>query len=281
MTLDPDSVGSSAEPYRATWTSRDAVTYALAIGAGVNELDYTTENTLGVDQQVYPTFAAVVGHGQRAKRPSYGTFQLAKGLHGEQALTLYKPLPVKGDVTIQNTVAAMYDKGNDAVVVLEGNATDNTDGTVLFTRRTVIFIRGGGGWGGVRGPTGPRNTPPDRRPDHEVAYTTSPDQALLYRLTGDGSRIHSDPAFAAEAGFDRPTLAGLCTYGFSGRALLHTLCDGTSARFEHIEGRFSSPVFPGETLTVRMWATEHGQAEFTTSVDDRAVITHGLFRYRS
>jgi acyl dehydratase len=279
MLLDASTVGVSAEPYRATWNSREALLYALCIGAGVDELAYTTENTQGLDQQVFPTFALVIGHGPESKLPSFGAFPLTKAVHGEQTITLHKPLPLDGDVTIQNTITAMYDKGSDAVVVLEGVATDNIDGIPLFTRRTSVFVRGGGGWGGERGPNTARNDRPERAPDHEITYSTSPNQALLYRLTGDRTRLHSDPALAAEAGFERPILHGLCTYGFTGRALLHALCDGVSARFAHMEGRFTSPVLPGEALTVRIWTTGPGKAVFTTAVGDRVVITKGCVDY--
>ncbi|HKS46997.1 MAG TPA: MaoC/PaaZ C-terminal domain-containing protein [Amycolatopsis sp.] len=281
MPLDPSAVGASAEPYRATWGGRDALLYALCIGAGVNELAYTTENTQGLKQQVFPTFALVAGHGPESRLPSFGDFPLTKALHGAQTITLHKPLPVDGDVTIQNTVSAMYDKGKDAVAVLEGVATDNSDGALLFSRRTSLFVRGGGGWGGRRGPSGNRNIPPARDPDHEITYPTSPNQALLYRLTGDRTRLHSDPALATEAGFERPILHGLCTFGFTGRALLHMLCDGISSRFAHMEGRFSSAVLPGEALTVRVWMTEPGQAVFTTAVGDRVVIARGRCQYRT
>ena len=280
MPLDPGTVGVSAEPYRATWSSRDAMLYAFCVGAGADELAYTTENTAGLAQQVFPTFALTVGHGPKSKRPAFGTFDPTTAVHGEQTITLHKPLPVDGDVVVRNSIAAMYDKGRDAVVVLEGRANDSTDGAPLFTRRTSVFVRGGGGWGGDRGQSRPRTHPPERLPEHETTYATLPSQALLYRLMGDRGRLHSDPAFAAKAGFERPTLHGLCTYGFTGRALLHRLCDGDSARFEHMAGRFSSPVFPGDALTVRIWTIAPGRAVFTTSVGDRVVISQGQFRYR-
>ena len=149
----------------------------------------------------------------------------------------------------------------------------------MYTNLSSVFIRGEGGWGGDRGPSGPQNVPPDRSPDHEVTYQTSPDQALIYRLTGDRNPLHSDPSFAAMGGFDRPILHGLCSYGFTGRALLHTLCDSEASRFRHIEGRFTSPVLPGDALTVSMWETGDGAAVFTTSVGDRAVIDQGLVRF--
>jgi acyl dehydratase len=116
-------------------------------------------------------------------------------------------------------------------------------------------------------------------PDHRVTYQTSPDQALIYRLTGDRNPLHSDPSFAAMGGFDRPILHGLCSYGFTGRALLHTLCGSEASHFHHIEGRFASPVLPGDALTVAMWETGDGAALFTTSVGDRAVIDQGLVRF--
>jgi acyl dehydratase len=175
-------------------------------------------------------------------------------------------------------VAAIYDKGKAGVAVLETLAFD-TSGAPLFTNASTLFIRGAGGFDGDRGPSAPDNSPPDRAADHSVTYQTSVDQALVYRLSGDRNPLHSDPAFAARAGFDRPILHGLCTYGFSGRALVHTVCEGDASRFRHIEGRFVSPVFPGEALTVRIWGTGDGTAVFTTSVGDRLVIDNGLVRF--
>ena len=121
--------------------------------------------------------------------------------------------------------------------------------------------------------------PPERAPDHQVTYETSPDQALVYRLSGDRNPLHSDPSFAAMGGFDRPILHGLCTYGFTGRALLHTLAGSDPARFQHMEGRFSAPVLPGDALTVSIWTTGDGEAVFTTATQDgTVVIDQGLCR---
>ena len=178
---------------------------------------------------------------------------------------------------LQSEITAMHDKGKAAVVVTATTAV--MDGEPLYTNTASIFIRGEGGWGGDRGPSGPQNVPPERDPDHQVTYQTSPDQALVYRLSGDRNPLHSDPSFAAMGGFDRPILHGLCTYGFTGRGLLASLCDNDPARFHHVEGRFTSPVYPGEALTVGMWETGAGEAVFTTSVGERAVIDQGLVRY--
>jgi acyl dehydratase len=279
MPLNPEAVGTIGEAYEASWTSKDALLYAVGIGAGTAELAYTTENTNGVDQQVFPTFAVVVGWGAGSAMRNIGTFNPALLVHGQQAITMHKALPVKGSASLQGQVIAMYDKGKAAVVVTETKATDLADGQPLFTNVSSAFIRGEGGWGGDRGPSGPQNGPPERSPDHQVTYQTSPDQALLYRLSGDRNPLHSDPSFAAMGGFDRPILHGLCTYGFTGRALLHTLCGSDANRFRHIEGRFASPVLPGDALTVAMWEIGDGAAVFTTSVGDRAVIDQGLVRF--
>ena len=280
MPLNPQAVGTLGTPSDVSWTGKDALLYAVGIGAGTSELAYTTENTAGLEQQVFPTFAVVIGWGKGSAMGDIGTYNPALLVHGQQAVTVHKPLPVSGSARLQGRVVAMYDKGKAAVVVTETAATDLADGQPLYTNVSSVFIRGEGGWGGDRGPSGPQNVPPDRAPDHQVTYHTSPDQALIYRLSGDRNPLHTDPAFAAMGGFERPILHGLCSYGFTGRALLHSLCGGEAARFEHIEGRFTSPVLPGDALTVAMWETGDGDAVFTTSVGDRVVIDQGLLRHR-
>ncbi len=276
MPLNPEAVGTTSEPGEGRWTSKDALLYAVGVGAGTDELAFTTENSKDIEQQVLPTFPVVIGGGGGAMR-DIGTFNPAMLVHGQQAVTLHGPIPVEGTVSVTGKIVAMYDKGKAAVVVTESEAL--LDGAPLYTTRSSLFIRGEGGWGGERGPSGPQNVPPERDPDHVVTYQTSPDQALVYRLSGDRNPLHSDPAFAEMAGFDRPILHGLCTYGFTGRALLHTLCGSDPARFEHIEGRFASPVYPGEALTVTMWETSETEAVFTTSVGDRVVFDQGLLRH--
>ncbi len=277
MPLNPDAVGTKGDPIEVGWDSKDCLLYAVGIGAGTDELAFTTENTNDVDQQVFPTFPVVIGWGRGSAMGNIGSFNPALLVHGQQSVTLHRPIPVEGTATLQSEITAMYDKEKAAVVVSATEAT--MDGEPLYTNTSSVFIRGEGGWGGERGPSGPQNVPPDRAPDHRVTYQTSPDQALVYRLSGDRNPLHSDPSFAAIGGFDRPILHGLCTYGFTGRALLHTLCGSDPARFQHVEGRFTSPVMPGEALTISMWETGDGEAVFTTSVGDRAVIDQGLLRY--
>jgi len=229
---------------------------------------------------VFPTFAVVAGSGTASPGASamsqIGSFNFALLVHGSQAITLHRPIPVEAQATVQDRVVAMYDKGKAAVVVME-NEVKSVHGEPLWSTRSAVFIRGEGGWGGDRGPSGPQNVAPaDTAPTHEITLQTSPDQAFVYRLSGDRNPLHTDPSFAAIGGFDRPILHGLCTYGFTGRALLGALADNDVTRFHHVEGRFSSPVMPGDALTVRVWRTGDGEAVFTTSVGDRVVIDQGL-----
>jgi acyl dehydratase len=277
MPVNPEAIGICSEPQDASWTSKDALLYAVSVGAGTDELAFTTENTADVAQRVLPTFPVVIPNRSGSLFAAIGSFNPAMLVHGTQSVTLSRPLPTDGTATLVSEVAAMYDKEKAAVVVIDTSAT--LGGEALFTTRSSLFIRGEGGWGGERGPSGPQNVPPDRDPDHVVTYRTSPDQALVYRLNGDRNPLHSDPSFAAMGGFDRPILHGLCTYGFTGRALLHTLCGSDPTRFGHVEGRFASPVLPGDELTISMWETSDAEAVFTTSVDDRVVIDQGLLRH--
>lgn len=282
MPLNPDSVGAVGDVRTMSWNSKDALLYAVGIGAGQEDLAFSTENTKDVQQVVFPTFAVVAGSGTTSPGKSamseIGSFNFAMLVHGSQAITLHRPIPVEAEATVQDKVVAMYDKGKAAVVVTEAE-TKLKSGEPLWTTRSSVFIRGEGGWGGDRGPSGPQNEPPASAPDHEVTLQTLTDQAFVYRLSGDRNPLHTDPSFAAIGGFDRPILHGLCTYGFTGRALLKALCNNDVTKFKHIEGRFSSPVMPGDALTIRMWKVSAGETLFTTSVGDRVVIDQGLVRH--
>jgi len=281
MPLNPDAVGTKGPQVEVSWTSKDALLYAVGVGAGTDELAFTTENTNGVEQQVLPTFPVVLGFAEGSPLGAIGEFNPALLVHGTQATELHAPIPVEGTATLQTEITAMYDKGKAGVVMLATTATSG--GQRLFTSTQGVFIREVGGWGGDRGPSGPQNVPPERAPDHTVRYQTSPDQALLYRLSGDRNPLHSDPSFAAMGGFPKPILHGLCTYGFTGRGLLHSVVGSDPGRVDAIEARFASPVFPGEALTVHIWNTEPGQAVFATTAGEgdtaRTVLDQGLLRY--
>lgn len=288
MPINPDAVEAKGEPRRASWTADDCLLYALGIGAGVSdpvgwELEFTTENTQGVDQKVFPTFAVIAGFnakGGKSAMSEAGTYDPRMLVHGEQGIRLLRPLPTSGEVEMVDEITGIYDKGKGAVVATKAVATLVEDGEPLFETTSSVFIVGEGGWGGDRGPTERPNVAPDRDPDHQVSYQTRSDQALLYRLCGDRNPLHSDKQFSDVGGFPKPILHGLCTYGFTGRALLHTLCGSEPERFEAMEGRFSSPVMPGEELTVKMWDEGDGKAVFQTlGGDGRVVVDNGGLTY--
>src|SRR5262249_48345102 len=203
-------------------------------------------------------------------------------VHGEQSIVLHREIPVEGRIRTTTELIGIYDKGSGAVVVTESVSLDLATGEPMFTNRMSAFIRGEGGWGGDRGPSTPKRDPPHRDPARPVTSPPRRDQALTYRLSGDRNPLHSDPAFARLGGFDRPILHGLCTYGFTGRALLQALCDGDPARFTSMSGRFSRPVWPGESLTISVWRQDGSDtALFQTTKDDgTVVIDRGRMRVR-
>ena len=273
MGLDHSLVGVPSEPQVRSWDSKDALLYAVGVGAGLGdplqELEFTTENCQDIEQKVLPTFAVLIAQARPSR--SLGDFDRALLVHAEQAFELHRPLPVAGTVRTTSTVTGIYDKGSAALAVSENVAVDAATGEPLVTSRTSAFIRGEGGFGGERG-TDPPWERPDREPDYQVIQQTRPEQALIYRLSGDRNPLHVDPKFAARGGFSQPILHGLCTYGVTGRALLHALCNSDPARFGSMSGRFSRPVLPGEPLTV--FGLAAGRQRY------RAVPDHEAGRHR-
>jgi acyl dehydratase len=279
--LTDDAVGLQSEARRSSWSSTDAIVYALGVGAGADgrDLRFTTENSAGQEQRALPTMAVVVGQRASVYR-MLPRMDWTKVIHAEQTIELFAPLPAQGELSNVARVAEVWDKGTAAMLVTECDADDAETGQLLLRTRWAAFIRGAGGWGGQRGPASDWARP-ERAPDVVVSARTSPDQALVYRLSGDRNRLHSDPAFAARAGFDRPILHGLCTYGFAGRALLEKVCHGDPDRFGRMHGRFSAPVFPGDELHTAIWTAADGRAVFETSTQDGSVaLTHGEFSVR-
>ncbi len=268
MPIDPSAVGATGNPVKRSWTSKDGLLYALGVGAGLDELAFTTENTKDTAQRVLPTFAVIIGGGG-APFNKIGTFNPAMLVHGEQGIELLDEIPAEGEIESTGRISAIWDKGKGAVVEMTSEAVLVSTGKPLLRTRMSAFIRGEGGFGGERGPSVSFEVP-DRAPDHQVSYETRADQALLYRLSGDRNPLHSDPSFAKMGGFDRPILHGLCTYGFTGRALLKSLCDNDPSRFKSMDGRFSKPVIPGDTLTISMWV-DGNECAFQTK-DQRGVV---------
>src|SRR5579859_1289231 len=301
MALDHSLVGEPGAPHERSWTSKDALLYAVGVGAGLgdplSELEFTTENSEGITQQVLPTFGVLISQAPSGRK--LGDFDRALLVHAEQSFELHRPLPVEGRVRTVATVRGIYDKGSGALVVTENEAVDAVTGDPLVTARSGLFIRGEGGFGGDRGSSERWQRPP-RPADHQVTLATRPEQALVYRLSGDRNPLHADPKFAARGGFSRPILHGLCTYGVTGRALLHTLCGSDPARFASMSGRFTHPVLPGDSLTISIWlpdaeddadkaagaggsgAADLGTARFQTATQDgTVVIDRGLVLFRA
>ena len=282
MTLNHSLVGVPGEPHERSWDSTDALLYAIGVGAGLGdplrELEFTTENTAGVQQKVLPTYGVLLA--QATVAGNLGDFDRAMLVHAEQSIELHKPLPVEGTLRTSAVVTGIYDKGSGALIQSETTAVDAATGEPLVTTHSGIFVRGEGGFGGDRGGSESWELP-DRAPDHQVVRETRAEQALLYRLSGDRNPLHVDPKFALRGGFSQPILHGLCTYGITGRVLLHELCDSDPARFASMSGRFSRPVLPGESMVVSIWTGENGTAQFQTAKEDGAVvIDRGVLRYR-
>lgn len=278
MSLDLNAVGRTSGPVEVGWTSTDALLYALGVGAGQDdplaELALTTENTAGVDQTILPTYALVLGQRAKGLEVAFGDFDRTKLVHAEQSLTLYRPLPVEGTVALTATVTGIYDKGAGALVSRTTAGVVAGTGEPLFATTSAAFIRGEGGFGGDRG-SSPDWAAPDRAPDCEVTVATRTDQALLYRLSGDRNPLHSDPAFAARGGFDRPILHGLCTYGITTRVLLAALGVAPTG-LTSISGRFTSPVTPGDALTVKVWSEAGSHWFRVTGAGGSTVLDRGL-----
>lgn len=275
----------AAEPRsgKISWTTKDVQLYHLGIGAGVpatdpGELRYTLESRL----QVLPSFATVAGSGAPGVISGLSMpgveVELARVLHGGQSLEIHRPLPVEGTAATISRIAAVYDKGKAAVLVLRTEVSDE-DGP-LWTNDSQIFIKGEGGFGGDRGPSA-RLEPPSGEPDKVVERTLREDQALLYRLSGDWNPLHADPDFAAKAGFERPILHGLCTYGVTLKAVVDTLLGGDASRVRSYATRFAGVVYPGETLRIRMWDQGETVRVEVTAVerDDAPALTDTVVRH--
>ncbi|MEU0483062.1 MaoC/PaaZ C-terminal domain-containing protein [Streptosporangium sp. NPDC006013] len=272
MPLDPAYIGSTVGPFEIEWTARESLLYALAVGAGARdpggELQFTTENSTGVRQQVIPSFAVLIGH--IGGLPEVGSYDPGKAVHAEQHFLLERPLPPEGRAVSTTTVTDMWDKGRDALLWTETRTADAATGESLAVSRSCAYLGGAGGFGGERGPRSEWAVP-DREPDVVVSMPTRPDQALLYRLTGDRNPLHSDPVFAGKYGFPRPILHGLCTYGFTARAIVNGLCDGDASRLRGMSGRFSRPVTPGDTLSVALWR-DGADVRFLTSTEKGGTV---------
>lgn len=257
MPIDLDAaLGAELPPVEFSWSSSDVQLYHLALGAGSDPMDprelrYLTDGS----PQVLPTFSSVASSFHMTEPPSVSfpgvEIELSRVLHASEAVVVPAPLPPSGSARAVTRITDIWDKGKAAVILNETTVTA-PDGTVLWSTKRSIFARGEGGFGGERGPSTSVETP-DRAPDVEVDIPVLPQQALLYRMCGDRNPLHSDPGFAAAAGFPRPILHGLCTYGMTCKALVDALLDGDASRVGSYGARFAGVVFPGETIRASAW----------------------------
>ncbi|GGM50321.1 3-alpha,7-alpha,12-alpha-trihydroxy-5-beta-cholest-24-enoyl-CoA hydratase [Longimycelium tulufanense] len=283
MGLDPNLVGQAEGPWERSWSADDALLYAVAVGAGqdqpLSELSLTTENSADVEQRALPTLGIVLAQFGGPQTIHLGDVDLTTLVHAEQELVLHRPLPVAGRMSLRRQITDVFDKGKGALVVVRTEGVTE-DGEPLLTTRSSVFLRGAGGFGGPRGESTPWE-PPAGDPDAVLRFRTAPNQALLYRLTGDRNPLHSDPRFAALGGFERPILHGLCTYGITCRLLVGELCGGDPTRVHAMFGRFSRPVWPGDELVVSAWRRSDGSALFQTSrAGSDVVLDRGRFDYQ-
>jgi acyl dehydratase len=288
MPLDYDRLMSlPPREDRGCYGPRDAILYALGVGVGVDDptssssLRYTYEAGL----QLLPTMAVIIGYpGFWLMEPQYG-LDWQRVLHGEQTVELHQQLPAAAEVLSRLKIDAIYDKGaaKGAILYSTREIFESGTGAKLATLKSTSFLRGDGGFGGkAEGAPKPHVIPDHRAPDFTMDMGTRPDQALVYRLSGDLNPLHIDPAVAHRAGFERPILHGLCTYGIVGRALLASLCANEAKAFRKFGVRFSNPVFPGETIRTEIWRESQGVAAVRASVIERnvRVIDNGVFEYR-
>jgi NAD(P)-dependent dehydrogenase (short-subunit alcohol dehydrogenase family)/acyl dehydratase len=280
MTLNLSAIGQPIGPITSKYDWKDAVLYALGVGAGFDELEYVYENRL----KVIPSFAVPTAYAFFAQVVTQSGINLAGLLHGEQDLILHAPIPPEGDtLTTQGRITHGYDKGagRGALVIAEAD-TCASDGRKLFTNVMTLFGRLDGGFGGQ---DAPKETFafPERAPDFEEVQQPSPDQPLVYRLSGDTFALHVDPDFAQASGFQGPIMHGLCTYGFACRAAIKHLFPGEPERMSRFRVRFSRPLYPGASIKTHIWRVEEGKALFKTvnAATGETVLDRGIVEWVS
>jgi NAD(P)-dependent dehydrogenase (short-subunit alcohol dehydrogenase family)/acyl dehydratase/putative sterol carrier protein len=279
MALKPDAIGNKIGPLKKAYTWKDAVTYALGVGAGFSELPYCYEK----DLKVLPSFSIVTLYDFMPELAEVSGVNLAGILHGEQELLFHNPIPPEGTLTTEGAITHCYDRGKKkgAVIVAEFE-TRHSNGLKLFTSIATVLARLDGGFGGDEPPKEEFRFP-DRAPDAEVPDTPSADQPLFFRLSGDVFPLHVDAEFARMAGFDKPIMHGLCTHGYACRALIGELVPGEPERIRRFKVRFSNPLYPGVPIKTQIWKEGQGRALFRTvnGQTGDVVIDRGIVEWLS
>jgi acyl dehydratase len=265
------------EPSSTSYTERDVILYALGVGEGRNATDpkslrFTYENHS--EFSPLPTMAVVFPFTVMTQVMGVPglSFNPMMLLHGEQYTELRGPIPNAATLTSTAKLSNIYDKGRGALLVVDVTTVDQATGKEVCFNQLSLFVRGLGNFGGDRGPADAGVAIPNRAPDAVQKEKTHPEQALIYRLSGDLNPLHADPEMAAMGGFDKPILHGLCTFGFAGRAVLHHFCESDPSRFKAIRVRFAKHVFPGETVITEMWRVSPTRVVFQCKVEEREGI---------
>ncbi len=279
MALNLDAIGKKIGPVSKEYNWKDLVLYALGVGAGFDDLEYCYEQKL----KVIPSFSIASVFGFLAEVAGDSNVDLSGILHGEQDIIFHNPIPTEGTLSTEGAITHMYDKGAEkgALVVAEAD-TMHSNGSKLFTNIFTIFGRKDGGFGGDPGPSETVEFP-DRDPDFEEKASPSPDQPLMYRLSGDVFQLHVDPDFAKASGFEKPIMHGLCTHGFACRAVIKHLFPGEPERMSRFRVRFSRTIYPGVPVTTQIWKMEEGRALFRTinAENGDVVIDRGVVEWLS
>jgi acyl dehydratase len=275
MPLDPEKILNWKFPeVEHTYTEKDTMLYALGLGCGsdpaeAGDLKYVYERGL----VALPTMAVVLAYPGNWLESKESTADYSKVLHGEQYLTVHRPIPPAGSVVGMSRVTELLDKGKDkgAILFAERQIIDKASGQPIATMTSAAMLRGDGGFGGKPGPQPQPHVVPDGTPPLCLDIKMAANSALIYRLSGDRNPLHADPAAAAKGGFKTPILHGLCTYGVAGRAIIRACCEDDPSRLRGLKVRFSAPVFPGETIRTEMWPDGH-QVSFRARVVERNVV---------
>jgi acyl dehydratase len=281
--IDPEKLLAARIPEIVqSYNWRECVLYSLGIGIGLDPMD---ENDLPfVDEsrlKTHPAMTNVLGYpGFWQKDPAFG-LDWVKTVHGEHAIRIHHSIPKEAEVVGTSRIVNLIDKGADkgALIYVEREIRERHSKVLIATVNQTVFCRGDGGFGGTAKTQPVPTAMPERAPDSRIALATSPQTALIYRLSGDYNPLHANPSAARDAGFDRPILHGLATFGITCHGLMKQLCKSDPDAVKAMGGRFSAPVYPGETLEVEIWQEDSGHARFRTTVAERGsvVMNHGFF----
>ncbi len=284
MAIDHDHLMNFDIPeVRESYGLAEVARFGLSVGLGQDPMDMRQLAYVGAltdDVRIMPAIVNVLGHpGFWLANPETGVDAL-RLVHGEQGITIHKPMPAETTIIAKTRVTGLIDKGEGrgALLYYEKRIREAETGDHLATCRGTTFLRGDGGFGGPTGPVKPAHSLPERAPDHVFDMATRPEQALSYRWNADPNPLHLDPRVAAKSGFDRPILHGMCTFGFAAHGLLAVMCDYDAGRFGSMDARFTAAVYPGETLRTEIW--DDGSFRTRVLERDAIAINNGLFKHR-